>query len=121
MVEELDIFADLHAEFPRRHANGDFSKCAREGRSNGFAAKIFKGSNSLLSEENEGVSVHRRGDINNIGAGQVRGDSRGAALINVDGARDNSLHCDGCTDLIDSHAKATLGKITFVQSYQQMK
>src|SRR5262249_4943937 len=119
MVEKLDVFADLHAVFSRRHSNGDFPKCSRESRCYRFAAKALKGREPLLPEQNKRVAVHSGSSVNNVRTRQIRGDGRSAALIDVDGAGDNTLDRDSCSDLIDGHVQTALGKVTPFQGYEQ--
>src|SRR5262245_58007863 len=119
MIEELDVFADLHAVFSRRHAHGDFPKCARKSRCYRFAAKTLKGRDPFLPEQNKRVAVDGGSNVNNVRTRQIRGDGRGATLIDVDGARDNALDRDGGPELTDGHAKTALVKVTRVQGDEQ--
>jgi hypothetical protein len=94
MIEQFQIFADFHALFARRHTNSDFAKGAGKRGRDRFAAQALERRDSLLPKQNERVSVNRRGDVNNIRAGQIRRDGGGAALINVYGSRNNALNRD---------------------------
>src|SRR5262245_20979639 len=119
MVEKLDVFADLHAVFSRRHSNGDFSKCSRKSRCYRFAAKALKGREPFLPEQNKRVAIHSCGNVNNVSTRQIRGDGRSAALIDVDGARDNALDRNGGAELTDGHVQTALGKVTPFQGDEQ--
>src|SRR5215510_4769317 len=119
MVEKLDVFADLHAVFSRRHSNGDFPKCSRKSCCYRFAAKALKGRDPLLSEQNERVSVHSGSNVNNVRTRQIRGDGRSAALVDVDGAGDNALDRNGGAELTDGHVQTALGKVTPFQGDEQ--
>jgi hypothetical protein len=64
-------------------------------------------------------SIDRSSDIDDVRARQIGGDGRRAALINIYGARDQSLHCDGRADLINAHVKPTLGEGSSVQRNEE--
>src|SRR5215813_275543 len=119
MVEKLDVFADLHAVFSRRHSNGDFPKCSRKSCCYRFPAKAFKGGDPLLTEQNERVSVHSGSNVNNVRTRQIRRDSRSAALVDVDGAGDNALYRNGGAELTDGHVQTALGNDTPFQGHEQ--
>src|SRR5262245_28501609 len=119
MVEKLDVFADLHAVFSRRHSNGDFPKCSRKSRCYRFAAKALNGREPLLPEQNKRVSVHSGSNVNNVRTRQIRRDSRSAALVDVDGAGDNALDRNGGAELTDGHVQTALGKVTPFQGDEQ--
>ncbi len=82
----------------------------------GFAAQTFERCNSLLTEQNERIAIHSGSDVDNIGAGEIRRDCRGTALINIKRAGNNSLDRNRGADLIDRNRQASFGKIAAVES-----
>ena len=58
-----------------------------------------------------GTFIDCGGDINNVRAGEVAGDRRGAALVNIDGAGD-ALHRDAGADLTEGDLNTAPGEIT---------
>src|SRR5215471_13126355 len=119
MVEKLDVFANLHTVFSRRHSNGDFPECSRKSRCYRFAVKALKGREPLLPEQNKRVAVHSGSNVNNVRTRQIRGDGRSASLIDVDGAGDNALDRNGGAELTDGHVQTALGKVTSFQGHEQ--
>src|SRR5262245_849476 len=119
MIEELDIFADLHPVFSRGHSNRYFPKRARKSRGYRFAAKTLERINYFLPEQDQRVSIDGGGDVNNIRARQICRDGGGAALIDIDGSRDYPLDGHGRSQLIDRHVKTAFGKVPAFQGNEQ--
>ena len=119
MKHQLNVFGNLHAVFPRRHAHGDLAEGAGRGRRDRLAAQSVEARDAFLAEQHKRTLVDAGGDVNNIGAGERRHHRRRPALINIDLARDQPLHRDSCADCADIHTEPVFGEVTRLLRDQQ--
>src|SRR6266540_2590662 len=118
MIEQFYIFADFHAVFSCRHADGNLTERAGESRCNQFAAQALERSNSLLAKQNERVPVDGRSDVDNICSRQICRDRGGPALIYIDGSRNHALNRHRSADLIDGNVETALREISSFERHE---
>ena len=92
MVADLEVLAGDHAELFRRLVQGDLAEGADGGGGDALAAQVGERGDALMAQEQQGAAVDGRRDVDDVGAAQAAGDGRGAALVEVDAARDERLH-----------------------------